>query len=299
MSTGRGSRANRRKLEKRARKLLARAPQRWPEEGRGEYAKRLRPWVRERAGAKYDAEELCGVMVRMLAERNDLNLEHADQFLDSWVALTRRFGRREGGSVHITNPAIELLAKYGVDEAVVIYKHFEGGGTEGGVRSYWQLWESSNEERIGVLYAPEQDAVVIWRWGESDHDPDDAVLAEHDEDCAASSTAGDEGSREFLEHVDEGYLTTIDLAMLCPTLRAVSVMQGEGAEPLALKHRYEQLNRELGATHLVVWDAYDGEFELCVYRYDGEDRTRVWLRDEFDTAEEPRPLYRAGHLGGP
>ena len=295
MSTGREGRGRRRKLERRARKFLARAPKRRPNEGTGEYAERLKPWVREHAEAGTGAEELWGVMARMLAERDDFG--GAGQAPDSWLALTRRFGRREGGSIHITNPAIELLAAHGFDEGVVIYKHFEGGGTEGGVRSYWQVGES-NEERIGVVYAPEQDAVVIWRWGESEHDPGAAVLAEHDEDPTASRTAGEVRSRAFLERVHEGYWTMIDLAMLAPTTRAVAVMWSEGADPLTLKDRYEHISRERSGKHLVVWEAYDGEFELCVYRHDDEDRTRVWLRDEFDAAEEPRPLYRAGQLGG-
>lgn len=296
MSTGREGRGTRRKLERRARKLLARAPKRRPEESTGEYAKRLKPWVRERAEAGTDAEELWGVMVRMLAERNDL--EGAGPAPDSWVALTRRYGRREGGSIHITHPAVELLAKHGFDEGVVIYKHFEGGGTEGGLRSYWQIGES-NDERIGVVYAPEQDAVVIWRWGESEHDPGGGVLAEHDEGgYPVPGTAGIGGPRGFLHRVGQGYWAMLDLAMLAPTARAIAVMWSEGTNPLTLKYRYDELNREHGRKHLVIWYAYDGEFELCAYRYDGEDRTRVWLRDEFDAAEEPRPLHRAGHLGG-
>jgi hypothetical protein len=216
------------------------------------------------------------------------------------VARAREALRTKGrGSIHITDPAAELFQRYGFDPSVAIYKHFEGGGAEGGLRSYWCLGESSNEERVGVTYAPDQDAVVIWRWGEAESDPDAAVLAEHDEGLAGSSTAVDEGAHELLQGIDEGYRTSIDLAMLSPTVRAVAVMRSEGVDPSTLGDSYQQLDRELGEKHLVVWDAYDdGEVEVCAYRYDDEDRTRVWLRDEFDATEEPRPLYRAGHLGG-
>ena len=297
MSDGREGRRRRRELQRRAEKLLKQAPERQPDESNEEYVERLKPWVRENAGKRFDVEELWGVMAQMFTERDAGDFGSTSDDADSWVALTRRFGRREGGSIHITNPAIDLLTKYGYDEAVVIYKHFEGGGTEGGLRSYWQVGES-NEERIGVVYAPEQDAVVIWRWRESEHDPAAAILAEHDEEgSAAFGIVSDGRSRELMDRIDEGYWTMIDLAMLGPTPRAVAVMWSEGADPLTLRDLYEQIGRERGGDHLVVWDAYDGEFELCAYRYD-KDRTRVWLRDEFDAAEEPRPLYHAGDLGG-
>lgn len=298
MSNGREDRRKRRVLERGVKKLLKRAPAKQPEESGEEYAERLKSWVMEHAGERFNAEELWSVAARIFEERGDFNSESLGYVTDHWVTLTRRFGRREGGSIHITNPAIELLAKHGYDEGVVIYKHFSEGGTEGGVRSYWHVGES-NEELIGVMYAPEQDAVVIWRWGESEHDPGAAVLAEHDEESFTyPKTVSDGGRQEILERIPEGYRTMIDLAMLAPTLRAIGVMYSEGTDPMVLRDRYEQLNRERGGKHLVVWDAYAGAFELCVHSYDDEERTRVWLRDEFEVAEQPQPLYRAGDLRG-
>ena len=297
MSDGREGRRRRRELQRRAEKLLKRAPERQPDESNGEYAERLRPWIRENAGKRFDAEELWGAMARILTERDADGFGSMSDDADSWVALTRRFGRREGGSIHITNPAIELLAKYGVDEAVVIYKHFEGGGTEGGLRSYWQVGES-NEERIGVAYAPDQDAVVIWRWSESENDPDIAVLEELDVDAPdeGEPTAKHPAEEEFIKHVGEEYLSMVSAAGIEPTLQAIAVMHGEDVDPSVLRGRYEQLIREQGGGHLIVWDAYDGEFELCGYRYEDDDRLRVWLREEFNMADEPRLLYRAGGL---
>lgn len=102
------------------------------------------------------------------------------------------------GAIHITNLATELLEKYGYTLHVSIVLHFEQVGTEGGVRSYWRVGESSNEERVGVVYAPEQDSVVIWRMGEREDDPNPAVTGELDEDLVASPTAGDnEKDRAF------------------------------------------------------------------------------------------------------
>ena len=102
---------------------------------------------------------------------------------DSWVALARRFVRGEGGSVHITRPAVELLEKYGFDAHVAIYGHFKRVGGETDARSYLRVGGSSSEERVAVEYVPEHDAVVIWRWGEADHDPDLSVLEELDADA--------------------------------------------------------------------------------------------------------------------
>ena len=51
------------------------------------------------------------------------------------------------------------------------------------------------------------------------------------------------------------------------------------------------------AGYLIVWDAYNGEFELCGYRYEDDDRLRVWLREEFGMVDEPRPLLHDGELG--
>jgi len=114
------------------------------------------------------------------------------------VALARRFGRREGGSIHVTDPAMELLERYGYDLNVPIVVHFERAGTEGEVRSYWRVGESSNEERVGVVYAPERDAVVVWRMGEREEDSDPAVTGELDEDFVAARTVSDEEKERAL-----------------------------------------------------------------------------------------------------
>lgn len=97
--------------------------------------------------------------------------------------MARRFMKREGGAVHITHPAMELLEKYGFDTNTAIYGHFRRGGAEKGARSYLRVGESSSEERIAAEYIPEQGAVVIWRWGEADHDPDLSVMEEFDADA--------------------------------------------------------------------------------------------------------------------
>jgi hypothetical protein len=102
---------------------------------------------------------------------------------DSWETLARRFMKREGGMVHITYPAMELLERYGYDASMAIYGHFKRRGAEKGVRSYLRVGGSPSEERIAVEYVPEHDAVVIWRWGEADHDPDLSVLEELDADA--------------------------------------------------------------------------------------------------------------------
>ena len=102
---------------------------------------------------------------------------------DSWVALARRFVRGEGGTFHVTRPATELLEKYGFDVRVAIYGHFKRGGAEKGARSYLRVGGSSSEERVAVEYVPEHDAVVIWRWGEAEHDPDLSVIEELDADA--------------------------------------------------------------------------------------------------------------------
>jgi hypothetical protein len=102
---------------------------------------------------------------------------------DSWLALARRFMKREGGTIHVTHPAMELLERYGYDTSMAIYGHFKRGGAEKGARSYLRVGGSPSEERIAVEYVPEHDAVVIWRWGEADHDPDLSVIEELDADA--------------------------------------------------------------------------------------------------------------------
>jgi hypothetical protein len=102
---------------------------------------------------------------------------------DSWVALVRRFVRGEGGTVHVTHPAMELLERYGYDTNAAIYGHFERGGAQTSARSYLRVGGLSSEERIAVEYVPEHDALVIWRWGEADHDPDLSVLEELEADA--------------------------------------------------------------------------------------------------------------------
>src|SRR5215207_5278284 len=102
---------------------------------------------------------------------------------DSWVALARRFVRGEGGTVHITHPAMELLERFGYDASAAIYGHFKRGGAEKGARSYLRVGGSSREKRVAVEYVPEHDAVVIWRWGEAEHDPDLSVIEELDADA--------------------------------------------------------------------------------------------------------------------
>lgn len=101
----------------------------------------------------------------------------------SWVALARRFIRCEGGAVHVTHPALELLGRYECETTTAIYGHFKRGGAEKGARSYLRVGGSPSEERIAVEYLPEHDAVVIWRWGEAEHDPDLSVLEEFDADA--------------------------------------------------------------------------------------------------------------------
>ena len=101
---------------------------------------------------------------------------------DSWLALARRFVRGEGGIVHITHPAMEVLERYGFDANTAIYGHFKRGGAKKGARSYLRVGESSREERIAVEYVAEHDAVVIWRWGEANHDPDLSAIEELDAD---------------------------------------------------------------------------------------------------------------------
>ncbi len=118
---------------------------------------------------------------RRLPERGETGAPPAAP--DSWLALARRFVRREGSTVHVTRPAVELLEKYGFDANTAIYGHFKRGGAEKGVRSYLRVGRSSSEERIAVEYVPEHDAVVIWRWGEADHDPDLSVIEELDADA--------------------------------------------------------------------------------------------------------------------
>lgn len=193
MAKGRGGGRRRRELRRRAGKVLEKAPQRRPGEGEEEYADRLRPWFLRLA--RTDAGELWPVIVEAIAGR-DAGARPAEA--EPWVALARRFGRREGGEIHVTDPAMELLGRYGYDLNVPIVMHFERAGTEGGVRSYWRVGESSNEERVGVVYVPEQDAMVVWRMGEGEGDPDPAVTGELDEDLVAARPAGDEEKERAL-----------------------------------------------------------------------------------------------------
>ena len=248
MAVGRGreGRRRRRELERKAEKLLRRAPEQRTGEGGGEYAERLRPWLLEHAGASTDFGELWNVVVRLISERE---AETAVAATDSWEALARRFLRREGGSIHITDPAAELLARYGFDVNVAIYRHFRGVGSEGGTRSYLRVGESSGEDRVGVMYAPDRDAVVVWRWGEYKNDPPIAVLEEMDVDATdeGERAAGHPTEEEFAEHVGEEYLSMVVAAGIEPTLQAAAVMRGEDVDPTALRDRYEQLIRERGA----------------------------------------------------
>jgi hypothetical protein len=100
-----------------------------------------------------------------------------------WVALARRFVKREGGTVHVTHPAMELLERYGFDVSVAIYGHFKRGGAEKGARSYLRVGESPSKERIGIEYVSEHDAVIIWRWGEADYDADLSAIEELEADA--------------------------------------------------------------------------------------------------------------------
>lgn len=97
---------------------------------------------------------------------------------ESWLDLARRFIRHEGGAVHITHPALDLLARYGYDTNTAIYGHFSRVGEETDARSYLRVGDSPSDERIAV-----QDALVIWRWGEADHDPELSVVEEFDADA--------------------------------------------------------------------------------------------------------------------
>ena len=99
------------------------------------------------------------------------------------MALARRFMKREGRTIHVTHPAMELLERYGYDASMATYGHFKRGGARKGARSYLRVGGSSSEERVAVEYVPEHDAVVIWRWREAEHDPDLSVLEELDADA--------------------------------------------------------------------------------------------------------------------
>jgi hypothetical protein len=61
-------RRRRRELERRAEKLLRKAPQRQPGEGAEEYEERLSPWFRQRAGEGSDSDELWATL-RSIIER--------------------------------------------------------------------------------------------------------------------------------------------------------------------------------------------------------------------------------------
>ncbi len=102
---------------------------------------------------------------------------------DSWLALARRFMKREGGAVHITHPAMELLERYGYDVNTAIYAHFKRAGAQTEARSYLRVGDSPTEERIAVQYVPEQQAIAVWRWGEAEHDPDLCLIEELDADA--------------------------------------------------------------------------------------------------------------------
>lgn len=104
-----------------------------------------------------------------------------DASAGSWLA--RHIIRGERGVIHITHPAMELLERYGYDTNTAIYGHFERVGSDTDMRSYLRVGGSPSEERIAVQYISEQDAIVIWRWGEADHDPDLSIIEEHDIDA--------------------------------------------------------------------------------------------------------------------
>lgn len=90
MSRG-GGRRRRRELRRRAEKVLRRAPQRRPGEGGGEYAERLRPWFL--GLARTDADEVWPEILEVISERG-AGAPPAE--IEPWVALARRFVRREG-----------------------------------------------------------------------------------------------------------------------------------------------------------------------------------------------------------
>ena len=180
MSRGHGVRRKRRKLERKVRKLLRRAPDIRSVESDEEYLQRLRSWFVAHVGDATDAGDIWAVVLTLITERD---AETASAESEPWVALARRYGRRESGTVHITHPAIELFERYGYDPSVAIVKHFKQGGAEKSARSYFRVGESLGHERVAVEYVAAQDAVVIWRWGEADHDPDLSILEEHDIDA--------------------------------------------------------------------------------------------------------------------
>lgn len=92
--------------------------------------------------------------------------------IEPWVALARRFVRREGGSVHVTDPALGLMAHYGFDPGLAIYTHFGAAGVGGHTTTYVAVSKSSPGEQIGASYAPERDHIVIWRRGELEGEED-------------------------------------------------------------------------------------------------------------------------------
>lgn len=173
-------RRKRRRLERKVNKLLRQAPERQPDESVEEYAQRMRPWILNRVNEATDAGDLWSMLLYSITEQD---AETVSTESEPWIDLARRYGRREGGTVHITHPAIELFERYGYDPSVAIVKHFKQGGAEKGVRSYFRVGESLGYERVAVEYVAERDAVVIWRWGEADHDPDLSILEEHDIDA--------------------------------------------------------------------------------------------------------------------
>ena len=180
VNRGREDRPRRRRLTRKVKKLLRQAPERRPAESGEEYTRRIRPWVAERVNEATDPEGLWTVILSLITEHGT---ETVPTESEHWIDLARRYGRREGGAVHITYPAIELFERYGYDPSVSIVKHFKQGGAEEGVRSYFRVGDSLSHERVAVEYVAEQDAVVIWRWGEADHDPDLSILEEHDIDA--------------------------------------------------------------------------------------------------------------------
>lgn len=107
---------------------------------------------------------------------------------ESWEDLARRFIRHEGGFLHFTEPAAELLTHYDQRLETSIYAHFRTVGDEIDARTYLTVYDertqrqSPTDERIAAQYIPHLHSLVIWCWGEADFDPERAVLEEHDPD---------------------------------------------------------------------------------------------------------------------
>jgi hypothetical protein len=117
MGRGRRRRSRRRELERRAEKLLRKAPERRSTEGADEYAERLRPWFQQRMGGGTDAEELWGVLSSMVWVEQDtdrrsysrrareildgaprpLSVETPSEYAERAHAVVMEHADREGG----------------------------------------------------------------------------------------------------------------------------------------------------------------------------------------------------------